>query len=319
MLEAEPVLQEAFNIDDIERDESLQARAQLDPKTIDSYAEEMQRHVQFPPVEIFQDGARYYLADGWHRFKAALSIGAQVIRANVRPGTRRDAVLYAAGANITHGLRRSNADKRKAVTLLLYDEECRYWSDHELAKHAGVDHKTVGRIRKEQEESGEIPQIENRTVERGNQAYTMAKTKKSKKPEAPHTAPASDKDEVSQVSNTPAVDDALAETLSHPEVQDTAASAWQDTPSDPIGSETSERTQCPSAAETPLASEANVEQAEQPVPAGLKQRIVEVIKEYVQQYPDIAEAVVKETVEEALHDIHTWMDQRQGSQEESNV
>jgi ParB-like chromosome segregation protein Spo0J len=166
-----------FNIDNIERDEKLQVREHLDQATIDDYAEEMKAGAKFPPVEIFYDGTSYYLADGWHRFKAALSINATNIRANVRSGSRRDAVLHAAGSNSKHGLRRTRADKRKAVGLLLHDEECRGWSDRKLADQAGVDHKTVASVRKELVASGEIPQIEVATVDRGSQRFKMPRGK----------------------------------------------------------------------------------------------------------------------------------------------
>jgi hypothetical protein len=38
-------------------------------------------------------------------------------------------VLHSAGANAMHGLRRTNADKRRTVMLLLQDEEWAAWSD----------------------------------------------------------------------------------------------------------------------------------------------------------------------------------------------
>ena len=37
------------------------------------------------------------------------------IAADVRQGTRRDALLFAAGANSSHGLSRTTADKRRAI------------------------------------------------------------------------------------------------------------------------------------------------------------------------------------------------------------
>jgi hypothetical protein len=71
------------------------------------------------------------------------------VEADVRQGTRRDAVLYSAGANATHGLRRTNEDKRRAVTVLLEDEEWRGWSDREIARKAGVSNRFVGNVRDE--------------------------------------------------------------------------------------------------------------------------------------------------------------------------
>jgi hypothetical protein len=43
----------------------------------------------------------------------------------ITPGKLRDAVLHAIGANASHGLRRSNSEKRKAVHAMLNDEEWR--------------------------------------------------------------------------------------------------------------------------------------------------------------------------------------------------
>ena len=55
-------------------------------------------------------------------------------------------------------LRRSNADKRRAVETLLADEEWRGWSDREIAKRAGVDPKFVGNLRREQPVTVDRPQ-----------------------------------------------------------------------------------------------------------------------------------------------------------------
>jgi hypothetical protein len=58
-------------------------------------------------------------------------------------------VLYSVGANAHHGLRRTNADKRRAVEMLLRDEEWRGWSDREIARRCAVTHPFVGKIRDE--------------------------------------------------------------------------------------------------------------------------------------------------------------------------
>lgn len=39
----------------------------------------------------------------------------------------REAILFIVGANASHGLRRTNADKRRTVERLLADEEWRGW------------------------------------------------------------------------------------------------------------------------------------------------------------------------------------------------
>lgn len=66
---------------------------------------------------------------------------------DVRQGTRRDAILYSVGANETHGLRRTNEDKRRAVMTLLSDEEWSRWSNNEIAQKCGVSHTFVNGMR----------------------------------------------------------------------------------------------------------------------------------------------------------------------------
>jgi ParB-like chromosome segregation protein Spo0J len=57
----------------------------------------------FPPVVVFHYGQRHWLADGFHRLYAAEAAGIGVISADVRPGTRRDALKHALSANAQHG------------------------------------------------------------------------------------------------------------------------------------------------------------------------------------------------------------------------
>ncbi len=61
--------------------------------------------------------------------------------------------------------RRTNADKRNAVKLVLLHPYGRDLSDRQIAKHVGVDHVTVGRVRRELNRSGEISQIESTSIE----------------------------------------------------------------------------------------------------------------------------------------------------------
>jgi hypothetical protein len=67
----------------------------------------------------------------------------------VRKGTRRDAILYAVGANEGHGLRRTPADKRKAVLTLLEDPEWSKWSNYQIAEACKVTPPFVLRLRRE--------------------------------------------------------------------------------------------------------------------------------------------------------------------------
>jgi hypothetical protein len=130
--------EQMLNISQITADPAVQPRAGMDMATVLEYAGEMQAGTQFPPVVVFFDGQSHWLADGFHRLEAARQSRFTIISADVREGGRREAVLYSVGANATHGLRRSNADKRRAVETLLRDDEWRGWSDHEIARQCAA-------------------------------------------------------------------------------------------------------------------------------------------------------------------------------------
>ncbi len=158
---AQADLQElAIDKDHLITDGKTQARLQLDPATLDDYAALLRTVIDegspwpFPPVQVIRQthaGARFnYVWDGFHRIQAARTVDWPFpIPALVRPGTQRDAILAAVGANHTHGLRRTNADKRRAVEMLLQDAEWRTWSDRAIADQTDTTHPFVAKIRAE--------------------------------------------------------------------------------------------------------------------------------------------------------------------------
>lgn len=129
-------------------DGDTQPRQFINEDVVNDYSEHMLEDAVFPPIDVFHDGANYWLADGFHRFFATKKAGFLDIEANVHEGTRRDAVLFSVGTNAVHGLRRTNDDKRKAVLTLLNDLEWSEWSDNEIARRCHVSNMTVGRIKK---------------------------------------------------------------------------------------------------------------------------------------------------------------------------
>lgn len=143
--------QGALERDRIEIDGGTQMRAELDADTVAEYAEAMHNAggwpERMPPVIVFYDGDRYWLGDGFHRVAAHRQALVGKVPAEIRSGTRRDAVLHAAGANADHGLRRTNADKRRAVLALLQDDEWAQWSDREIARRCNVSNRFVSNLR----------------------------------------------------------------------------------------------------------------------------------------------------------------------------
>lgn len=148
-----------------------QPRAELSETTIEEYAEAMKRGDKFPPAVVFCDGEDYWLAAGFHRHAAAIK-AEQELLVEIRQGTRRDAILFSVGENATHGLRRTNADKRRAVETLLRDEEWSKWSDRKIATQCGVSHVFAGTVRGELSGNG-FQMDTKRKVERGDKTYEV--------------------------------------------------------------------------------------------------------------------------------------------------
>jgi hypothetical protein len=148
-----------LNIQSIIIDKGTQSRAAISEDTVSDYAEAMAAGDEFPPVIAFHDGVDYYLADGFHRLHAVKRLGKTSIQADVRTGTLRDAILYSLGANRDHGLRRSNADKRKCVMTLLEDFEWGDLSVNEMARICGVSPQLVMAVKQEKDAGEKVSSV----------------------------------------------------------------------------------------------------------------------------------------------------------------
>jgi len=152
-----------LNLEKIRIDCGTQARATINQDTVADYAESMRTGSIFPAVTVFFDGVDYYLADGFHRYFATQKVGSPGIEASVINGTIRDAILYSLGANDEHGLRRTAADKRKAIMIMLADAEWRDWNNKAIATAC---HCSVDLVQKVREESG-IEKGETKVIRSG--------------------------------------------------------------------------------------------------------------------------------------------------------
>jgi hypothetical protein len=151
----------------------VQSRIVLDPVTVADYAEMFRNEIDFEPCQaVITPAGDIIIYDGNHRAAAAKRTAA-MLEVALTPGTAGDAEWLAAGANTRHGLRRSAEDIAQAVTIALRHAHAQGKSDREIARHCGCDHKTVGKYRKALEASGELPQIDTRTVQRNGAAYQM--------------------------------------------------------------------------------------------------------------------------------------------------
>lgn len=162
-----------LKLDDITIDGGTQIRVELDQQHVADLA----GADDLEPVIVYHDGSTHWLADGFHRYFAAKHRGDKDIAARIVKGTQREAILFAVGANAAHGLKRTNADKRKAVLTLLQDAEWGKRSDSWIAEKCRVHHETVAAIRRES--TCEI--ASQRTGKDGRKIETKNIGKKSKK------------------------------------------------------------------------------------------------------------------------------------------
>lgn len=183
---------------DIDTTAGTQIRHAMNQDTVSDYADAMTEGEKFPPIIVFADGSHYWLADGFHRVAAAARLEFRDIEAEVRKGTRADAIWFGLGANRTNGIRLSRADVRHAIAVALKEFSGR--SNREIAKQIGCDDKTVAAERTVQEAGAEIPHHDRRV---GKDGVAQPAHKASK----PYVAPeVSEQPEVSVESNHDAHD-----------------------------------------------------------------------------------------------------------------
>ena len=141
-------MNKVMNIGALVMDERLQSRVEVNEETVSEYAEAIEAGADFPPVLVYFDGINYYLTDGYHRVLAHKRAQKVSILCEVAQGTIRDAIFHATGVNADHGMRRTYADKRKAVMTLLDDFEWEGMSNGQISKHCRVSPTFVSDLRK---------------------------------------------------------------------------------------------------------------------------------------------------------------------------
>ena len=167
-----------LEIETLERDMELQARVSLNAEVVKDYADQMAAGAIFPPVLVFARPGAHALVDGFHRVAAREALGFTSVLAEIRQGTREDALWHGLTANQTHGLRRTNDDKHRCVVKALTHARGRTLSDRQIASHCGVHHYTVSRIRQQLEQRQMIDVQGTRVVTRGGVSYEQRLQKK---------------------------------------------------------------------------------------------------------------------------------------------
>lgn len=154
---------QALELHRIRLDGGTQPRGGLDNNHLDDLRQATRNGLQLPPVSVVYDGQNYWLYDGFHRVHIATQDGQTRIMATIRPGTLAEAQWLSYAANQSHGLKRSTADKERAIKAALRHEMAPGLSDRRIADHLGVSDKTIAKYRAELVAGAEIPHLPTRT------------------------------------------------------------------------------------------------------------------------------------------------------------
>ena len=115
----------------IRLDGNTQPRVQISEHAVQSYTEVLLDGKEMPPVDVFFDGAEYWLADGFHRYHATKANATATIEAEVHQGSVDDAQEYSFGANKNRGLDMTNDDKKEIIRKMFMIERYKGWTQEE--------------------------------------------------------------------------------------------------------------------------------------------------------------------------------------------
>lgn len=148
-------------VDAIRIDGGTQARVRIDQATVDDYANKYRNKVELPPLLVGDDGEAYWAIDCFHRLEGAKAAGIKKVECQVVSGELDDFRWLALSQNQSHGLRRTNEDKRRAVEMALQQHPD--YSDRRIAEHVGVSNELVGECRAQLSESDSSVAVVERT------------------------------------------------------------------------------------------------------------------------------------------------------------
>ncbi len=192
-----------LSIDTIEVSRDVQPRAATDKAVVAEYAAAIEAKAKLPPVEVFTDGEKIWLAAGFHRLAAHKQAGRKQIECIVYEGDKDAAKWHALQSNQTHGLRRSNEDKVRAVKMALEHPKGKDLSSRQIADLVSVSPTMVDKYRPK-DGTANGGQSRNRKGRDGRVIDTVniGKGKKGKaKPIATPGAKASDKTVATKAGN----------------------------------------------------------------------------------------------------------------------
>lgn len=169
-------------IDSITIDPALQVRVDgLNEGTVQNYMAVLENGDTLPAIVVFRlpDGG-LLLSSGFHRIEAHKRLGLVEIAAEIREGTRQDAIRFAFEDNKSHGLPLSNKDKKAYMLARLEDEMWSQIGNREIARQLGISHVTVMRWIEEHNSTGtNVPVTRTQVVGADGRTYNTEKIRQA--------------------------------------------------------------------------------------------------------------------------------------------
>ncbi len=133
-------------------DPAISIRRRLNEQLVEDYMPILEN---LPAVLAYATPEGKLLTDGFHRYEAAVRRGWTHIKAEVRKGTRKDALTQAVLANLAHGMRLTAEERRDAVLRIA---EVRGWNADKIADATKLPVKAVETIIKADQIRADVPE-----------------------------------------------------------------------------------------------------------------------------------------------------------------
>ena len=155
-----------------------QIREAINEGTVMRYASQMEIGQKFPPIIAYRDDSgELWIADGHHRIMAAMRCKLTEIRAEIRNGSKADALWAAAGINSENALQLTDNDIHKAIKMLVDAWPDR--SNRAIAEVLRCDEKTVRKYRPKK--SGTDVSAPEKRIGKDGKSYPAKQRMASKK------------------------------------------------------------------------------------------------------------------------------------------
>ena len=175
-----------FPIDSISLTCGTQIRSMINEAAILRYAALMdseEGRAKFPPILVYRDeNGEHWIADGHHRVMAAMRCQLTEIQAEIREGTKADALWAAAEINSKNGLPLEGDDIRQSILMLI--EAWPNQSLRSIAEAVGCSKSYVGLVKSQlsmdAQLAGDPDLLSGKTIGRDGKLYPAVRVRKPK-------------------------------------------------------------------------------------------------------------------------------------------